>query len=323
MENIAAASHAPIHPVPVHQINNGYANGGHSQPFNRAGNVPGANRPSNPRDFGSPLRTPGSPQSYSAPPQHSAVTATIPQHSAPVANYHSQPVPARTDTAPVSGSSPQTIAAHPQPTGTPRNVTHYYESHPNYYHSSAATSVTANPAQCASLRADAFATTVATAASRNRAAIRTEIKTGRAIDIHQTLSKKPRGKFPRGVFAFATPPPLAKSLRGNFPAAIRADEGTSRRQAVARSISCPSRATRHASPIKSFSALTRRCAAPATASFGWKNPIRLRSRTARFPARKTGNARAASPKFHRRSATFCANISRRFAWSKDFSSRKI
>ena len=53
------------------------------------------------------------------------------------------------------------------------------------------------------------------------------------------------------------------------------------------------------------------------------NPLRSRSRTGRFPARKTGNARAASPKFPRRCATFCANTSRRFVWSKDFFAQNL
>jgi hypothetical protein len=49
----------------------------------------------------------------------------------------------------------------------------------------------------------------------------TEIKTGRRIDAVCGFSPlTPRGKFSRGVFAFATSPPLAKSLCGNFFAAI-------------------------------------------------------------------------------------------------------
>jgi hypothetical protein len=138
VDNIAAASRTTIHPVPVHQINAAYAQGWQNQSFNHSGNVPGATHSSGTRDFGSPLRTPASPQSYSPQPQHNMLAATIPQHSEPAANYYSQPQAARTETAPVNDSNPQTTAAHWQPTGTPRNLTHYYESHQDYYHSSAA-----------------------------------------------------------------------------------------------------------------------------------------------------------------------------------------
>jgi hypothetical protein len=48
-----------------------------------------------------------------------------------------------------------------------------------------------------------------------------EIKTGPGIDLTEDFSVyTPRGNFPCGVFAFAASPPLAKSRRGNFPAAI-------------------------------------------------------------------------------------------------------
>ena len=168
VENIASASHSTIHPVPVHQINSGYANGGHSQQFNRPANVSGANHQGYTRDFGSPLRTPGSPQSYShqpnqnamtsqavpphvtgvanqVQPQHNYIAPTSPQPSAPATSYHAQPVPARTETVPVNGSSPQTTAAHQQPTGTPRNMTPQ-----NNYHSTpqpSAPAYTPAPAQ--------------------------------------------------------------------------------------------------------------------------------------------------------------------------------
>lgn len=168
VDNISAASRTTIHPVPVHQINSGYANVGHSQPFNRPANVSGANHQDYTRDFGSPLRTPGSPQGYSHQPSQSAMTSqavplrttsipnqvqpqhnynapTPPQTSAPAASYHSQPVPAWTEPVPVSGSSPQTTAAHQQPTGTPR-----YQSQQNYYHSApqpSAPAYTSTPAQ--------------------------------------------------------------------------------------------------------------------------------------------------------------------------------
>jgi hypothetical protein len=168
VENISAASRTTIHPVPVHQINSGYANGSYSQQFNRSANVSGANHQGYTRDFGSPLRTPGSSQSYSHQPNQNAMTSqavppratsvpnqvqpqhnynapTSPQPSAPAASYHSQLVPARSETVPVNGSSPQTTAAHQQPTGTPR-----YQTQQNYYHSASqpsAPAYTPAPAQ--------------------------------------------------------------------------------------------------------------------------------------------------------------------------------
>jgi hypothetical protein len=137
VQNIASATHTAINPVPVHQINSTFANGGHSQTVSRSIYNSGSNPAARQRDFGSPLRAPVSPQSYSPPPQHGATVAMNPQHSATAANYHSQPQAARTETAPVNNANPQTTVAHSQPTGTPRNVTRYYESYPNYYHSSA------------------------------------------------------------------------------------------------------------------------------------------------------------------------------------------
>ncbi len=140
VENIAAATRTTIRPVPVHQINTTFANGGSGQPFNRSGNVSGATYATHVRDFGSPLRTPGSVQNYSPQPQHNAVVATAPQHPVPVANYHSQPqvVPIQAPPANHNYSTPQSVPAQGQPTGTPRNMTRDYESHQNYYHSSAA-----------------------------------------------------------------------------------------------------------------------------------------------------------------------------------------
>jgi len=168
VENIATASHSTIHPVPVHQVNNTIVQHGQSQQFNRPANVSGANHQGYNRDFGSPLRTPGSSQSYphqpnqnattsqavpphaisianQVPPQHKYSPPTPPQPSAPVAGYHSQSAPARTETVPVNGSSPQTTAAHQQPTGTPR-----YQSQQNYYHAApqpSAPAYTPAPAQ--------------------------------------------------------------------------------------------------------------------------------------------------------------------------------
>jgi hypothetical protein len=132
VENIAAASRTSIRPVPVHQINNITVQNAQRLPANRSVNFSGANHQGYTRDFGSPLRTPGSPQGYSPQPQsqHNYNALSSPQPSAPVASYHSQPVPARTEPVPVSGSSPETTAAHWQPTGTPR-----YQTQQNYYHS--------------------------------------------------------------------------------------------------------------------------------------------------------------------------------------------
>ena len=87
--------------MPVHQINNATVERAQSQQFNRSANVSGANHQSYTRDFGSPLRTSGSPQGYSPQPQsqHNYNAPTSPQPSAPVASYHSQPAPARTETS--------------------------------------------------------------------------------------------------------------------------------------------------------------------------------------------------------------------------------
>jgi hypothetical protein len=47
------------------------------------------------------------------------------------------------------------------------------------------------------------------------------IKTARRIKIGSSFTPEaPGGKIPRGVFAFASWPPLAMSPRGNFPATV-------------------------------------------------------------------------------------------------------
>ena len=141
VENIATASRATIRPVPVHQINRLTVQNAQSMPANRPGNVSGANRQGYARDFGSPLRSPNSAQG-SAPqsqPQRNNAGTMAPQHSTPSGD-HPQSAPARTETAPVSGSSPQTTAAHWQPTGTPR-----YQTQQRSYHQAPA--YTPAPAQ--------------------------------------------------------------------------------------------------------------------------------------------------------------------------------
>jgi hypothetical protein len=135
VENIAAASRTPIRPVPVHQINNFTVQNARSLPAYRSANVSGANHQGYNRDFGSPLRAPNSSQGYSPQQQwqHNNAVAMAPQHSAPAGSYRPQLLPARTETVPVNGSSPQTTAARWQPAGTPRNVTgqnYYYHSAP-------------------------------------------------------------------------------------------------------------------------------------------------------------------------------------------------
>ena len=181
-------------------------------------------------------------------PQHNYNAPASPQPSAPAASYHSQPVPARTETVPVNGSSPQTTAAHRQPTGTPR-----YQTQQNYYHSApqpSAPAYTPAPAQSQQGGYQHQPGGYQQVAVSNKAATimgTTETKTGRGIDLSRKFRfQTPRGKFPRGVFAFAAPPPLAKFPRGNFPAAIRADEGNA--SAASRRAQPFPPATRHSSP---------------------------------------------------------------------------
>ena len=85
---------------------------------------------------------------------------------------------------------------------------------------------------------------------------------------------------------------------------------------------CPPLATRH-SPRKLFWALIHQCAARVTALFAWEKIIWSRLRKEQLLVRKIGNAHVVSPKLHKRCATSCANISRRFVSLKVYFSRKI
>jgi hypothetical protein len=136
VENIAAATRTTIRPVPVHQINNPVVHnpgvqGGKSQPFNHSGPVSGANHPAYQRDFGSPLRTPGSPQSQASPPQppHNNAVSTPPQHSAPAVGNHAPPPESHNQTPAVNQGNPN---KRWQQTGTPRNATRNYPPPQSY-----------------------------------------------------------------------------------------------------------------------------------------------------------------------------------------------
>jgi len=136
VENIAVATRTTIRPIPVRQMDTVVVHGGHSQPSNRSSYGAGVNHVAYTRDFGSPLRTPASPQNTSPQPQqHYNPAVTIPQHPVPVVNYHSQPQAAPTQTQPVYHGN-----ASPQPAwqqmGSPRNAVRN-QSQPNYYQSSA------------------------------------------------------------------------------------------------------------------------------------------------------------------------------------------
>jgi hypothetical protein len=127
VQNIAMATGAPIHPVPVHQINNTVAQSRQNQPFKHPANVPGANHPGYTRDFGSPLRTPNSSPGYSPQQQslHNNAVAMAHLHPAPAAGYHlqSQTTPAQTPEMNYGHPHTQSTPTYWQPTGTPRNMT--------------------------------------------------------------------------------------------------------------------------------------------------------------------------------------------------------
>jgi hypothetical protein len=159
--SIAAATRTTIQPVPVHEINAGYAHGNYGQPVYHPGQIPGANHPgyygnsgrpaqmfgmaqnnhfSPPgRSWTTPPATP--PQSTVVPaqmqPQRNLVVATIPQRSMPAVNYNVQPnaAPAQAPPANLNSSQP-TEPTEWQParsTTNPRNVTHNYGARQNYY----------------------------------------------------------------------------------------------------------------------------------------------------------------------------------------------
>jgi hypothetical protein len=150
--HIAAGTHTPIHPIPVHDINpgvthGGYANGNHGQLAYHPSPAPGVNHPGSygNSSLASPTVNPA-PNHYSqpgqnwssqiAPQQHNIVVATIPQRQMPVVN---SPMP--THDAPVQppagnfNSIPQPAGSEWQPTwqtGTPRNAAYNYGSRQNY-----------------------------------------------------------------------------------------------------------------------------------------------------------------------------------------------
>jgi hypothetical protein len=159
VQNIASATRTTIRPVPVHQINNAFVNGGQRQPFNRNGYVSGANHVTFTGSSGSPMQPPVPTQNriqqsahnwvapQAVPPripnqiqsEHNSPVITIPQRPVPAANYHSQPQAAPVQTSsPNLNSNPQSAPSHRQPTGTPRNMSREYDSSANYYHQSSA-----------------------------------------------------------------------------------------------------------------------------------------------------------------------------------------
>ena len=129
VENIATASRTRIDPVPVHQINNTYVQGGQNQRYNHPSNGSGGNHPGSSRDFGSPLRSPGSPQGYASQPDQNRMpgqnapsrynpvpdqspsrrgynASTPPQNGVPSANYHSPMQPVLGQMPPVNRNNP-------------------------------------------------------------------------------------------------------------------------------------------------------------------------------------------------------------------------
>ena len=151
VENIAAATRAPIRPVPVHQVNMAFVQGRQSQSFNRAGYVSGVNHVAFTGNSSSPAQptynwiAPQATQSrYPSVPnqaqtEHNNMVATTPQRPVPVANYHPQPqaAPVQAPSADLNNSNPQSAPTHWQQTGTPRNMSHNDESSQDHYRSAA------------------------------------------------------------------------------------------------------------------------------------------------------------------------------------------
>jgi hypothetical protein len=132
--NVAAATRTTIQPVPVREINAGYARAGYGHPAYQASQVSATTRPGYHAGSSTPVRTvePGQNwNSQTAQPQHNVVVATIPQRSMPAANYNnSQPqsTPTQVPAGNFNGSGQPAASQWHQsgPTGTPRNYTHNY-----------------------------------------------------------------------------------------------------------------------------------------------------------------------------------------------------
>jgi hypothetical protein len=147
VQNIATATHTTIHPVSVREINN------YPGAFGRPNYAQGANHNAFTGNPSSPARTSAVTQNHfpqtaatqnpqpnrnynwtdpqNPRPEHNDIGTTIPQRTAPAANYHSS--------APVQAPSPnydqQPAPARWQdslPTGTPRSNSHNYSTDQNY-----------------------------------------------------------------------------------------------------------------------------------------------------------------------------------------------
>lgn len=129
VENIAAASHAPIRPVPVHQVNNLIIQRTQNPRIYHSGAVSGTAHQGYTRDFGSPLRTSNSPQM-----QHYNAAPTSRYSASPANNNYARPQenPNQTPAVNQAGSNPESAPRQWQPTGTPRSMTaqnyHYYSA---------------------------------------------------------------------------------------------------------------------------------------------------------------------------------------------------
>ena len=136
VNNIAAGTHTPIRPVPVHELNSGYyAHGGYGRPAVNPGQSSGVTHTGNSSvTIGmantTPIRYSQPAQNWTAPsgnpPQHNDVVTTIPQRSMPPANpsavaYNTpRPEPARSNWQPT------------WPVGTPRGAVDNNGPRPNY-----------------------------------------------------------------------------------------------------------------------------------------------------------------------------------------------
>jgi hypothetical protein len=147
VSSIAAATRTTIQPVPIHEINAGYALGNYGQPAYRPGQTPGAYHSGYYGNSSLPVRTFDPAQNHFSPPtqswnmpqatqpQRNMVVATIPQRQMPAANYDlAQTAPAQAPPANLNSSQP-TEPTEWQParsTVTPRNLTHNYGARQNY-----------------------------------------------------------------------------------------------------------------------------------------------------------------------------------------------
>jgi hypothetical protein len=146
VENIAAASRTPIRPVPVHQVNTGFNHGWQRQSFDRPGYGSDANHPVHSRDFGSPLRSPGSSQSYSPQPnQNGMAYQAAPPRTAGVPN---QPSPQRHNEIAMAPQHPMPPADdHSHRSGAPVQASSASQNNFNPQSAPARINNTPNPAQ--------------------------------------------------------------------------------------------------------------------------------------------------------------------------------